>query len=945
MNYTAATPTTWTFTDSATPTTPSAQPAGAAPIGTTLDAAGVRHTHRVYYTFDLSAYRDQAVHVANLWTNETRVADCGVTAPVEVWRTGPVTAKSTWRRAPTELERVAERTLGKGVACPGGYLGVDVTGQVTAALARHERTISFEVRLAAAAEGNPQAARSLQPLHLSMSTNHVPTLRDLRLKSPDRPCGTLARPSTAGNLTYFTATGADADPDQYPSAAFALWPVGHPEQRTPFATSGGAAPTVSTDLRAYADGTVLAWSAQPSDHDDTGGWARTCYLTVDNTAPATAPVITARRYVEPQYPGAGGPGVAGTFILDAQGDRDVVAFDYYEAQSSITTQVRANHPGGRARISVAPKRWGDDELRARAVDAAGNRGPWQSYRFYVRDTAPSIELTVTGVGTPSTITLYARAAEVTSFGYTVDGGAEARVPAVGGQGTGTIVFTSAGTRTVVSHSYAGKKLIGTSSKQIFVDDAPGVSSAKFLFPAQPVLGDQGTFTFTPHTTGVVAYLYDLGDEGQKRVEAAADGTATLSWTAANPGYFAISVMSVTADGTRSAASYDQFYVADTRPAIYSEAGTCCPVRDGVGVPLNVWISSELPDVTHFVYSFDGGPEQTTTEGSSVYVTVTPTHVGDSTFTARAVLADGTLSPPATITMYIINAPLVTNAGPYGEQAVLGRESTLTFKPATPDVVSYRYYWDYDPDTAQTADAAANGSATVTWTTSTTGTRILNAVAVSRDGSESDPRQIYVDINDPAVLYTGTWGDIGPTGGVGLPGRLGFYADGGGLLDVTTKYLWHVDDGPVRETPVDDQALVTYVPYTPDHGGENILYVQRQFTDGALSPVRQYRLLVGTEPGVFSAEYPAGAWSGGAGVPGTFHFTEGTAAIVSYDYRFVDSNGTVAATGTVRTDANGAADVTFTPTAANTWYTLTVAGRTSNDVLTTAATYSFGVAPS
>ncbi|WP_253237235.1 hypothetical protein [Paractinoplanes aksuensis] len=945
MNYSAPAPTTWTFTDSAAPTTRSVEPTGDAPVGSTVDSDGVTHTRRAYYTFDITPFRGQVVHAADLWTRETRVADCGTAAPVEVWRTGPVTAKSTWSKPPQDLELVARRNLGLGTICPRAILGAEAGAAVTAALARNEKTITFGLRLAAGTETDPEAARSFEPLNLSMSTNYAPTVSNLRLTRPDRPCGTPDRHPTAGGLTYFTASAADKDPVYLPTTAFELWPVDRPEERTRFAQRDGADPVVSTDLRTHADGTVLAWSAQARDNHDEGEWGPTCYLTVDNTAPATAPAIIPRKYNKPEYPGTGGPGVAGTFILDARGDTDTVGFEYTEQQSPSFGSVDANRPGGRARITVTPSRWGSDQLQVRAVDRAGNRGPWQTYDFYVRDTAPSIEVDVAGVGRPSTIKLFSQVGRVTSFGYSIDGGPETRVPATDRHGSGPVVFASSGYREITSRSYVGTKMIGTDTKQIYVDDAPAVASAEFLFPAEPVVGDRGTFTFKPRTTGVVAYLYDFGDGDRKRVEAAADGTATLEWTAGNPGYHFMTAVSVTADGTESAAWFDQFRVIDTHPAVWSDAGSCCPNTDGVGRPVTVNMNSELAGVTGFVYSYDGGAEQTVSEGQNSRVKVTPTHAGDSPFTARAVRADGTLSPPTTITIKITDAPLVTHAGPYGADGVVGRKSVLTFEPATPNVASYQYYWGYYPESPVTVDAGADGSATVEWTPEYADHATLSVVALAADGGESDVRRINISAYDQGAEYSGTWDDSTPRGGVGVPGRVGFSGLRAGLHDATVKYLWRVNDGPVHELARDKEALVTEAPYTPERTGENVVSVQRQFTDGLLSPVLEYRFLVGTRPLVQSPDYPAGDWQGGPGVPGTFLFSGGRPGIVAFEYRIAEeSSGDQVAQGTAPADPSGAAAVTFTPADAIR-YTLTVTGRTAEDAPTEEQTYSFGVATS
>ena len=935
MNYTSADLSAWTYTDSGEPTTPRPNPAGDALIGTSEDAA---HTGRAYFTFDLTQYRSQALHQANLYSYESKVTDCGTAAPIQVWRTRPVTATTTWRKPPTELELVAERSLGKGIHCPGAYLGVDVLPQLQAAIARHERSITFEVRVAPSAESDAKAGRLMKKFALSVWANHVPTVSKVGLLYPDRRCGTLTKRPTAGGITYFTAASADADPGSSPQTYFAIWPAEHPDQRKVFGGQSGTA-RVSRDLREYPDGTVLAWAAQGRDYDDEGAWSKTCYLTVDSTAPAAAPKVSGKRYSEQNYPGTGGPGVAGTFVLDALGDRDVVGFEYREGNQHEVLTAKANHPGGRARVSVTPSTWGPSELQVRSVDAAGNRGPSAVFKFYVRNTAPFGEIDVAGVGLPSRITLHSQASEVTSFGYAVDGGAEVKVPAVDGVGTGEIVFGSTGTKTIVERAYAGRKMIGSYTQQVYVSDAPGVASDEFNWMADPIAGTPGTFTFTPHTTGVVAYLYDFGDGDQKRVEARPDGTAVLPWTPATGGYYTISVVSVTGDGTRSASTQESFSVVDLRPSISYDGCTSSPDTCGVGRPVTVWLSSDLPDVTGFVYSFDGGPEKTTTDGSNSWAEVTPTHAGDSAFTARAKLADGTLSPPTTIQIHITSGPLVSIAGPYGASAVFGRPATFTFDPAVPGVASYRYWWGYYPENEQTVDAAADGSATMTWTADSSSYTVLSVVSIAADGTESDVRMYAFIVDDPAVKVTASWDEYSPRGGMGLPGMIGFYGD---MIGDTVKYIWHVADGPVQEVTPTAEALVTDVPYTPTAPGPVTVYVQREFTDGALSPMTEFTMLVGTQPKVESDIYPAGGWGGGPGQTGVFRFSGGMPGIVAWEYSVSDYwQGEQTESGTLDADSTGAAELRFTPTLSKLYY-LRVQGRTADGTVTDSAQYGFSV---
>jgi hypothetical protein len=937
MNYTSAGLTAWAYTDSAQPAVPAPDPDGYPRIGTIVDTAGVPHTGRAYFTYDLTPYRGQVLHQANFYSSERTVEDCTQTAPVQVWRTRPVTGTTTWQAPPRELELIAERTLGKGTICPGAYLGIDVLPQINAAIARHDKTITLEVRAAAAGEADPGRGRTMRRFDLSVWTNHPPTVKAQKLLFPERGCGTLAKHPTAGGITSFSAQSADADPFPAPTVTFEMWPVDKPEQRAAFGETSSINARVTEDLRGYADGTVLAWTVRARDHDDAGPWGRTCYLTVDNTAPAAAPAVSSRKYGVAEYPGAGGPGVAGTFVLDALGDRDVVAFTYDEGSGRIPTEIAANHPGGRAKVSVTPRSWGAYQIKVRSIDGAGNRGPERVFAYYVRNTAPFAEIDVAGVGLTSHITLTSNASDVTSFGYSVADGPETRVPAVDGRGTGELVFTRTGFTDVLERSYVGRKLIGTYTQEVLVTDSPGIASDEFSMNAGPVLGEAGSFTFTPRTTGVVAYLYDFGDGDQQRVAAAGDGTAVLRWTPPRAGYLTIAVSSVNADGVVSQQARESFIVIDTHPTVYTDAGSSWPDNDGVGRPVIVNMYSDLPDVTGFVYSFDGGPEKTTTDGGYASIEVVPTHAGDSSFTARARLADGTTSPATTVAISITSAPLASVKGPYGDSPVLGRDATLTLEPGLPGVTGYRYSWGDDEE--RTVSAGPDGSATVTLTPGFASYQELRVSSVSADGTVSDVRRLATFVDDPAVQYTGSWDDWSPSGGVGVPGRLGFYGD---LIADTVKYLWQVNDGPVQEVVPAEGALVTDVAYTPDRNGASTVHVQRVFSDGAVSPMAEYTLLVGTMPLVQSDVYRAGGWNGGPGVTGIFHFSGGMPGVVSYEYRFTDdSAGTEAADGTVAADGTGAADVRFTPTDSH-MYTITVVGHRADGTATDRNSFWFGV---
>ncbi|MEV6306766.1 hypothetical protein AB0M02_45725 [Actinoplanes sp. NPDC051861] len=925
MTYTAAELAAWAYTDSARPTTADPNPDGDAPTGVTGDT-GAR---RAYFTFDLTPYRDQVVHRASFYSSERTVRDCTATAPIEVWRSRPVTETTTWKKAPKELELVGRYNLGKGVICPGAYLGVDVLPQVEAALDRREKSITFEVRVAAGSETDPAVARTWRRFALSMSSNHAPTVSAPKLLYPDRPCGTLAKhPTAGGSFTRFNATAADADGDR-PQLYYASWPVAEPEKRV-------ESTSITRDLREFADGTVIAWAAQARDRDDSSPWTRTCYLTVDNTAPAKAPVVFSRKYDSQGYPGTGGPGVPGTFVFDAEGDRDVVGFAYRTISGGATESVAANRPGGRARVEIAPSHDARSRVEVQSYDAAGNRGPWTGYDFWVRDTAPFAVVDVAGVGLPSRITLQSRAAEVTSFGYALNGGAEVRVPVVDGKGTGEIVFPSVGSHTIVERSYAGRKVIGTETETIWVSDAPGIASEQFNWQSSPLSGVPGTFTFTPRTANVVAYRYDFGDE-QKTIEAGPDGSAVLEWTPEDGRYYEITVVAVKADGSVTEAAREQFFVISTKPFLYTDYGTTWPDPDGVGRPANVHLDSDLPDVTGFVYSFDGGPEKETTDGAHAIVEVVPLHAGENTFTARARLADGTLSPAATLTFTVSDAPLVSVRGPYGETPMTGREATFTFEPAMPDVTGYRYTIGNSGEETYVA-AKADGTAQFVWTPQCCSYEMLVVHSVRADGSVTESRTFGFQIDDAGVSVSATWDQWWPSGGMGVPGRIGFSAS---PSEATKRYLWHVGDEPVQSVDREEDVLVTYVPYTPRQTGELILYVQREFVDGVLSPVTEYRMLVGTKPLVEADRLQDNSWNGAPGDPAVLKFSGGMPGITEYDYRVFDYTAlTEVAAGTVSA-TEGVAELAWTPAEAH-YFIVTVTGRTADGTITDEGQLSFSV---
>lgn len=922
------TPSTWAYVDSQAPRTSFVNPAGDAPIGTRTGADGKAHTYRSYFTFDLAGLRGQAIHFSYLLATETAVNDCTKQRQVELWRTGPIRSTITWRNPPAELELLASST--GAYTCPAP-LNVSLVEAVDAAIARGQTSLTVELRVPAARERDVSLGRSVTRPNLSLVTNHLPVVSNLGLMYPDRPCGTQARPTPAGDNPTFRATVTDAE--GYASGVFSVWPAGHPEQRREFSGSTGwdGLAQASTDLSGFPNGSLVAWAARGNDFQDMSPWSSPCYLRIDRVAPTTAPLVASRLYVEGTTP-SGGPGVKGRFWFSAKGDHDVVAYTYTDSSGSVSfPRLVARRPGGPVVIEYTPTRAGEEYLDVTAEDAAGNRGPTTRYRFTVRATAPWGSVDVAGVGLPSRMTLTGPS-EVTQFGYQLPGQAEVRVPATNGAGSANVTFPAVGGYDITLRSYVGNRMIGSGNLYVSVDDAPTVSSAEFNLDTTSMAGQTGSFTFAPRHAGVVAYVYSFNYGESRRIEAT-DGTAVLPWTAEVGGWYTLQVQSVGADGTLSYPATHYFSVVNPYPTAYTSDVNCCPRRDGVGVPLQIELSSELSTAVGFAYRFNGGPEQTVAGQGFAWATVTPDHAGNNTILVQALLSDGTRSPQTEYTFSVWNGPVVTWT-PAGN-GVVDRPVTFTFHPSLAGVAEYRYLFPGDEE-ERTVPAGPDGTATATYTPHGWGMDTIRVTSVGGDGTRSETRDLYFFIDDNKVWVSGNLDENSPRSGIGNTTTFSFYTQRSAEV---VEYRYHLNDDPEQTIPDNVDGTTTYLAVTLTRNGLNTLYVQSRTAGGELSPVAEYRFLVGTAPLVMSPQYPEGAWGGGLGVAGTFEFSGGTAGIVSFDYSVDGGPAT-----TVAADGAGRAAVTYTPTGDNWNHTMVVTGRKADGTTTDPRSYYFLVQP-
>ncbi|MEV4133958.1 hypothetical protein AB0J72_17535 [Dactylosporangium sp. NPDC049742] len=370
---TSLTPTTWAYTEAQQPRTAFVNTAGDLPVGTTTGPDGVTHTRRSYFTYDLTGFKGNSISGASLSALITPDAACAGPVTLELWRTGKLNRTPTWRNAPAELELVRQWTRG----CDGWFVDTVITDVITAARARGDRSVTFELRVVQADEGAAGSGFLIGRPQTLVSHNAIPVVRDPGLARDGR-CGTLERPRPANLGAEVAVTVTDADPLDFRSVVFAWWPVDAPEQR--HVVPAGNDGRVYLMLNGLAEGTVVAWAAQAYDYTDYSAWSKTCYLKIDLTPPATTVLVSSTDFPQDGEP-HGELYVPGTFTLDAQGNRDVIGFMYISG-SGARNYVYLDQPGGSATVSYAPSDY-YPVFEAAPIDMAGNEGTSTYYEFMV----------------------------------------------------------------------------------------------------------------------------------------------------------------------------------------------------------------------------------------------------------------------------------------------------------------------------------------------------------------------------------------------------------------------------------------------------------------------------------------------------------------------------------------------------------------------------------
>ncbi|MEJ3742318.1 hypothetical protein WEI85_03345 [Actinomycetes bacterium KLBMP 9797] len=355
-------------------------------------------------------------------------------------------------------------------------------------------------------------------------------------------------------------------------------------------------------------------------------------------------------------------------------------------------------------------------------------------------------------------------------------------------------------------------------------------------------GIEGTFTFTANgVPDVVRYQYSW--DQWVYTDVAADGpggAATIRYTPDTWGTKRLYVRTEDAAGNRSGVTQYEFNVANIAPRIDIQVG-------GIGEPTRFTFGPNmLDDVVGYEYQIDDGDVQTVAAGADGTATVTVVLAtgGDHTIRVASQTVRG-IKPFTRRTFTVPTAPVITStvypSGQWGGgQGVPG---AFTFHPRVPDGVAYRYTFGSGPATR--VAAGDDGTATVTWTPTTSGAITLTVVSVRADGTESASARYSIYVRDltPEVssdLYTEWW----PDGGPGVPSTFTFRSE----LPALTVFAYRLNGGPEQTLAATDGAGAASVVITPDRAGEHTLVVRALGPDGHESPERTFIFLVAEPAG-------------------------------------------------------------------------------------------------
>jgi hypothetical protein len=393
------------------------------------------------------------------------------------------------------------------------------------------------------------------------------------------------------------ALSQDTTDSPFAPEHFQVYPVSDPAQVLTFSNQyalPGIEEPVSVPGSDLTDGQTYAWQVQTVAASGTSAWSAPCYVTIDNTSPSAAPTVTSSNYPQGQRDQGGAPIQV---TLGANGVSDVAGYvfswdgvlpvpvteigphgipqptDPWTTSNPITGAsgfVQASSVGGSATVGlVPPQNSGFLILTVASLDRAYNESPTTTYYIFTKPDAPTItwlnpNIKFAGNGEFHINANPALEAASPVVSYTVQfyGGAgsktfTAKASADGSAEFGVPLDGSVADFMVVTSTSADGWVSENSFWNYAIDTSPTVSSDVYLEnQTSGGVGVPGTFTFAPKVKGITSYTYSFSD-GTSGTVAAKNGTAQVTWTPQQSGFYFLDVYGTTKDGIQLS---DYFYV-------------------------------------------------------------------------------------------------------------------------------------------------------------------------------------------------------------------------------------------------------------------------------------------------------------------------------------------------------------------------------------------------
>lgn len=502
---------------------------------------------------------------------------------IEVWQTAPVSATPSWANAPRRIRKLDEITT-VGF-CPG-YLSFDVSAAIQAAAAHHRSRVTFEIRVPAQHERDVSYGRQLYwyaGVGLTVEYNNPPAIDPTARFNGGFPCAESAPYPALGSFAE-TLQAMATDAD----------PDDRWRMRYEFAVWPADDPAART---------VLTYNGE------TGRVS---------TVQIPAGLLVDGRTLSWQVRVGDG--------VDTSPWSGACSFVVDKTRPLAPQVTSANYPP--ANVGQGPLgEMGVFTFTATDPDTIGFQYAWETFPVPGCEYGPIGQLVCEDP--------FASANTV-------------RADAPGGSATVRLnAPRSARNRLLVSSiDRAGWR----STRTVYdIFAAFGGEPEITVVGAEPEWGEQVTLRFSPYPgiTGTVDYTYEINNGPEQTIAAAADGTATVSFTASNEYGASVTVHSRSANGWRSPEaswSVPFFPWPTVRSDIYVGSGE--PVG-GVGVVGTFTFSPPAgwTEVGGYQYSFNGadpvfvaaGPDRTAT------ITWAPEASGYTYLEVFALRPDGTLS--------------------------------------------------------------------------------------------------------------------------------------------------------------------------------------------------------------------------------------------------------------------------------------------------------------